>query len=222
MAGPVAERSYRLPLYSGTVVTSLRLGATQTATWAALVACGLLASGCAVSGGLGNMFGKGQKADAPVQANAQASVQTGAQAGAQTGAQAGAQIGTPVGAQAAALASEEVTGSTQTPTLRASAAAATSGLPSDTDLVFARMAIVEVLKRNSKEVSAPWENPSSGARGTVTPIASAYARDGLTCHDFLASYVRRGSPESWLQGQACRANKREVWEVKSLRPWTRS
>ena len=80
MAGPVAERSYRLPLYSGTAVTSLRLGATQTATWAALVACGLLASGCAVSGGLGNMFGKGQKADAPVQANAQASVQTGAQA----------------------------------------------------------------------------------------------------------------------------------------------
>jgi hypothetical protein len=174
------------------------------------VACGLVASGCAVSGGLGNMFAKGQKADAPVQANAQASVQTSAQ------------IGTPAGAQATALASEEVTGSAQTPTLRASAAAATSGLPSDTDLVFARMAIVEVLKRNSKEVSAPWENPSSGARGTVTPIASAYARDGLTCHDFLASYVRRGSPESWLQGQACRANKREVWEVKSLRPWTRS
>ena len=206
MAGPVAERSYRLPLYSGTTVPSLRLGATRAATWAALVACGLLASGCAVSGGLGNMFAKGQKADAPVQANAQA----------------GTQAGTPVGAQATALVSEEVTGSAQTPTLRASAAAATSGLPSDTDLVFARMAIVEVLKRNSKEVSAPWENPSSGARGTVTPIGNAYARDGVTCHDFLASYVRRGSPESWLQGQACRANKREAWEVKSLRPWTRS
>jgi hypothetical protein len=160
-------------------------------------------SGCAVSGGLGNMFAKGQKpADAPIQASAQ----TGAQPSVQT----------------TALQSEEVTGSTQTPTLRASAAAATNGLPSDTDLVFARMAIVEVLKRGSKEVSLPWENPSSGARGTVTPIASAYARDGMTCHDFLASYVRRGSPESWLQGQACRANKREAWEVKSLRPWTRS
>jgi hypothetical protein len=198
MAGPVAERSYRLPLYSGTAVTSLRLGVTL----GALVACGLLASGCAVSGGLGNMLAKGQKPDAQVHANAQASAQPSV--------------------QATALASEEVTGSTQTPTLRASAAVATKGLPSDTDLVFARMAIVEVLKRNSKEVSAPWENPSSGARGTVTPIASAYARDGMTCHDFLASYVRRGSPESWLQGQACRANKREAWEVKSLRPWTRS
>jgi hypothetical protein len=199
MAGPVAERSYRLPLYNGTVVTSLRLGATL----GVLVACGLTMSGCAVSGGLGNMFAKGQKpADAPIQASAQ----TGAQPSVQT----------------TALQSEEVTGSTQTPTLRASAAAATNGLPSDTDLVFARMAIVEVLKRGSKEVSLPWENPSSGARGTVTPIASAYARDGMTCHDFLASYVRRGSPESWLQGQACRANKREAWEVKSLRPWTRS
>ena len=136
MAGPVAERSYRLPLYSGSVATSLRLGATRTATWAALVACGLVASGCAVSGGLGNMFAKGQKADAPVQANAQA----------------GVEVGTQPGTQATALASEEVTGSTQTPTLRASAAAATSGLPSDTDLVFARMAIVEVLTRTTKEV----------------------------------------------------------------------
>ena len=186
MAGPVAERANRLPLYSGTAETSLRLAAR----WGVILACGLMASGCAVSGGLGNMFAKGQKADAPVQASA--------------------------------LASEDVTGSAGAPTLRASAAVATSGLPSETDLVFARMAIVEVLKRGSKEVSAPWENPSSGARGTVTPIASAYARDGQTCHDFLASYVRRGSPESWMQGQACRAHKREAWEVQSLRPWTRS
>jgi hypothetical protein len=182
MAGPVAGRTNRLPLYSGTAVTSLRLGV--------ILACGLMASGCAVSGGMGNLFAKGKAADAPVQASA--------------------------------LANEEATGSTNAPTLRASAAVATSGLPSETDLVFARMAIVEVLKRGSKEVSAPWENPSSGARGTVTPIANAYARDGATCHDFLASYIRRGSPESWMQGQACRAGKRDAWEVRSLRPWTRS
>ena len=194
MACPVAERANRLPLYSGTVVTSLRLGV--------ILACGLMASGCAVSGGMGNLFAKGKASDAPAQGSAQGNVQGNV--------------------HATALANEEVTGSTNAPTLRASAAVATSGLPSETDLVFARMAIVEVLKRGSKEVSAPWENPSSGARGTVTPIANAYARDGLTCHDFLASYVRRGSPESWMQGQACRANKREVWEVKSLRPWTRS
>ena len=95
------------------------------------------------------------------------------------------------------------------------------GLPSETDLVFARMAIVDVLKRGSKEISAPWENPRSGAHGTVTPIASAYNKDGATCRDFLASYVRRQGSETWLQGEACRA-KQGVWEVKSLRPWSRS
>ena len=31
-------------------------------------------------------------------------------------------------------------------------------------------------QRGSKEISSPWENPSSGARGTVTPIASAYSQ----------------------------------------------
>jgi len=120
-----------------------------------------------------------------------------------------------------AYADEEVTGSVSSPALRSSATPV-SGLPSETDLVFARMAIVDVLKRGSSEVSAPWENPSSGARGTVTPIASAYSRDGATCHDFLASYVRRAGSETWLQGQACRAAKQGTWEVKSLRPWTRS
>jgi hypothetical protein len=100
-------------------------------------------------------------------------------------------------------------------------AGSTAGLPVETDLVFARLAIVDVLKRDSKQISAPWENPSSGARGTVTPIASAYTRDGVTCHDFLASYVRRQGGETWLQGDACRV-KQGPWEVRSLRPWTRS
>ena len=73
--------------------------------------------------------------------------------------------------------------------------------------MFARLAIVDVLKRGSKEISAPWENPSSGAHGTVTPIASAYDKDGGTCRDFLASYVRRQGSETWLQGEACRPGR---------------
>ena len=63
----------------------------------------------------------------------------------------------------------------------------------------------------------PWENPSTGARGTVTPLATAYNQDGATCRDFLASYVKDGS-ESWLQGEACRA-ARGKWEVRKMRPW---
>ena len=50
----------------------------------------------------------------------------------------------------------------------------------------------------------------------VTPLASTYQQDGITCRDFLASYVRNGS-ESWLQGEACRA-ERGKWEVRNLRP----
>jgi surface antigen len=96
-----------------------------------------------------------------------------------------------------------------------------SSLPSDTDLVFTKLAIVEVLQRGGEDASAPWENPATGARGTVTPIATAYERDGATCRDFLASYIRRHGPETWMQGEACRNGKRP-WEVKSLRPWARS
>jgi len=48
-------------------------------------------------------------------------------------------------------------------------------------------------------------------------LASDYSQDGITCRDFLASYVKNGS-ESWLQGAACRA-KRGKWEVRNLRPW---
>lgn len=117
----------------------------------------------------------------------------------------------------AEASAEDVSGAIGTRAGAASAAA----LPAETDLVFARMAIVDVLKRGTKQISAPWENPSSGARGTVTPIASAYTRDGVTCHDFLASYLRRQGSETWLQGEACRVNK-GAWEVRSLRPWTRS
>jgi 17 kDa outer membrane surface antigen len=85
------------------------------------------------------------------------------------------------------------------------------------DLVIARAAIAEVFSKGGKHSSVPWENPKTGARGTVTPLAPASRQDGASCRDFLASYVRNGS-ESWLQGEACRA--RGKWEVRNLRPWS--
>jgi surface antigen len=88
------------------------------------------------------------------------------------------------------------------------------------DLAIARAAAAEVLSRGGKDTSMPWENPETGARGTVTPIASVYNQDGLVCRDFLASYVRAGA-ESWLQGEACRVHEGQ-WEVRSLKPWRRS
>jgi surface antigen len=92
--------------------------------------------------------------------------------------------------------------------------------PAEADLVYARAAVAEVLTKGGKDTSMPWENPGTGARGTVTPIAQAYSQDGLTCHDFLASYLRNGS-ESWLQGEACRLGHGR-WEVRHMKPWQRT
>jgi len=104
--------------------------------------------------------------------------------------------------------------------LRPLASKPLAGLPPEGDLAFARAALSEVLTRGAKDASAPWENPSTGARGTVTPVASTYTQDGTTCREFLASYERDGS-SAWLQGEACRASKGK-WEVKNLKPWQRT
>jgi surface antigen len=97
------------------------------------------------------------------------------------------------------------------------AAAAT---PTDADLAYAKAAAAIVVSRPDKGASQPWENPGTGARGTVTPIADAYTQDGFQCRDFLASYIRDGS-ESWLQGDACRIHQGK-WTVRKMRPLKRS
>jgi surface antigen len=97
---------------------------------------------------------------------------------------------------------------------------ASNVLPTDTDLAYASAAAADVLTKGGKGVSAPWENPRTGARGTVTPIAAAYSQDGSQCREFLASYVVNDS-ESWLTGEACRMQQGR-WVVRSLKPWQRA
>jgi hypothetical protein len=92
--------------------------------------------------------------------------------------------------------------------------------PSDGDLAYAKAAAAEVLTRTDKNASQPWENPGTGARGTVTLTAKAYTQDGFLCRDFLASYVRDGA-ESWLQGDACRVHQGK-WTVRTMRPLKRT
>jgi surface antigen len=90
--------------------------------------------------------------------------------------------------------------------------------PTESDLAFARNAASDVLSKGDKDSSQPWENPQTGARGSVTPLSQAYAsEDGRTCRDFLASYVN-GKTESWLQGAACHSGNGR-WEIHSLKPW---
>jgi surface antigen len=93
-------------------------------------------------------------------------------------------------------------------------------VPTESDLAFARTAASDVLTKGDKDSSQPWENPETGARGSVTPLSQAYsAEDGRTCRDFLASYVN-GQAESWLQGAACKAAQGR-WEIHTLKPWKR-
>jgi surface antigen len=89
----------------------------------------------------------------------------------------------------------------------------------EADLAFTKAAVSQVLNKPNNDASEPWENPRTGARGTVTPITSAYTQSGQTCRDFLASYVN-GASQAWLQGEACKHQK--GWEVRSLKPWKRS
>jgi surface antigen len=94
---------------------------------------------------------------------------------------------------------------------------ASARAPTDADLAFTRNAASDVLTKGDKDSSQPWENPQTGARGSVTPLAQAYLSDGRTCRDFLASYVN-GASESWLQGAACKSG-RGRWEIHTLKPW---
>lgn len=90
--------------------------------------------------------------------------------------------------------------------------------PTESDLAFARNAASDVLSMGDKDASQHWENPETGARGSVTPIAQSYAaEDGRKCRDFLASYVN-GATESWLQGAGCQSS-RGRWEIHTLKPW---
>jgi surface antigen len=111
----------------------------------------------------------------------------------------------------------DITGSVRP---RTAAKLATEPLPPEGDLAVARAAVSEALSGAGTDTAVPWENPATGARGTITPIASAFSQDGLTCHDFLASFVRDGA-ESWMQGEACRRDQGK-WEVRRLKPWQRT
>lgn len=99
-------------------------------------------------------------------------------------------------------------------------AAQQDGEPTDADLAFARNAASDVLTKGGADSSQPWENPTTGARGSVTPISSTFTQDGRRCRHFLASYVRERQ-ERWLQGAACRTAQGR-WEIQSLSTWRKS
>lgn len=81
-------------------------------------------------------------------------------------------------------------------------------------------ALREALGHKDEGASIPWQNPETGSRGTVTPVAAAYIKEGFACRDFIASHVGDGR-ESWYEGTACRIHRGE-WEIRSARPLNKS
>jgi surface antigen len=111
----------------------------------------------------------------------------------------------------------DITGSLS---LQPAAAASTSEGMTSVDWSLATAALREALNRKQDAASIPWQNPTTGARGTVTPIAAAYIQEGFACRNFLASHVRSGR-ETWFEGTACRVHRGE-WDVRSSRPLQKS
>jgi surface antigen len=101
--------------------------------------------------------------------------------------------------------------------LQASPQASRQASPqAELDLAYARAAAADALSRGSREASLPWQNPHSGARGNITPLATSYSEAGMACRDFLASYMH-GESHDWLEGAACRTAS-GTWEIKRLKP----
>jgi surface antigen len=123
--------------------------------------------------------------------------------------------------QLASLVSSDESGPQVTGTINPSANAS-SGAPSkhssqaELDLAYARAAATDALTRGSRDASLPWQNPHSGARGNITPLATSYSEEGMACRDFLASYMH-GDSQDWLQGAACRTTS-GTWEIRRLKP----
>lgn len=109
----------------------------------------------------------------------------------------------------------DVTGATSQPGAQQTDRLAAAQI-SQADLAYARAAAADVLARGAKGNSVPWRNPQTGVGGNITPLAASRSEGGLSCRDFLASYVRTGS-QAWLQGSACRTARGD-WEVKTLKP----
>ena len=109
-----------------------------------------------------------------------------------------------------------VTGTINSPANGSSAMPSKGSSQAELDLSYARAAAAEALAHGSRDASLPWQNPHSGARGNITPLATSYSEAGTACRDFLASYMH-GESQDWLEGAACRTAS-GTWEVRRLKP----
>ena len=108
----------------------------------------------------------------------------------------------------------QVTGTVNPSAEASSSTPSKSSSQAEHDLSYARAAAAQALSRGSRDASLPWQNPHSGARGNITPLATAYSEAGMACRDFLASYMH-GESQDWLEGAGCRTAA-GTWEIRRL------
>lgn len=65
-----------------------------------------------------------------------------------------------------------------------------------------------------------WENPTSGAKGSFTPVGHAYPIDGRVCRAFIGM-MRENGAEKTYQGTACAVTAGE-WAVTERKPFKKS
>lgn len=68
------------------------------------------------------------------------------------------------------------------------------------DWTQAKIALDQALAARGGDVSVPWDNPETGARGTATPVGPTQAG----CRAFMISLVDGKSADRWVQGEACK------------------
>jgi surface antigen len=89
---------------------------------------------------------------------------------------------------------------------------------SPSDWTFAQAAVRAALDSTPGRPPAPWRNPATGTKGTISPVASAFAVDGALCQAFTAVVTTDGKT-SFYQGRACRSGSKP-WTVTEASTWT--
>jgi len=111
------------------------------------------------------------------------------------------------------MADEDVTGTISKP------AAGASPVPiiSLDDWIPVRAALAIALDPQGSGAVAMWENPVTGARGSIMPVGAIYEVEGQMCRAFLAEIVSKAQARR-LQGRGCRAGDGQ-WAVSDLKPF---
>ena len=90
-------------------------------------------------------------------------------------------------------------------------------LPDEEDRRRAKAALSTAVDPQGDGQAVRWENPTTGNKGSFTPVGHAYPIDGRVCRAFI-SVVREGGEEKTTQGTACAVSAGE-WAVTERKPF---